>query len=71
MKVINVEGMHCDNCAKRIKKALSSLDNDVTVNLSKREVILNSDSVSNKDIKSCIEDLGYDVKKIRDVKELN
>ena len=69
MKIINVEGMHCDNCAKRIKKALESLDNvlDVTVNLSKKEVILNGD-VSNKEIKECIEDLDYEVKKIRDIK---
>ena len=72
MKVINVEGMHCDKCAKRIKEALLKLDNvsDVVVNLSKQEVIIKGDNILNKDIKSCLQDLDYEVKKIKEIKEI-
>ena len=72
MKVINVSGMHCDRCAKRVKEALLKLDkvDDVVVNLSKQEVIIKGDNILNKDIKSCLQDLDYEVKKIKEIKEI-
>ncbi len=72
MKVINVEGMHCEHCAKRVKEVLSKIDNvsKVVVNLSKHEVIIYGDDIDDKIIKKNIEDLDYQVKKIKEVKDI-
>ncbi len=64
-KTVKVEGMSCEHCANRVKKALRQLDmvQDVVVNLEKGEVIIMSEQeLDNNLIKEQIEDLGYIVK---------
>ena len=49
--LINVEGMHCGGCEKRIQNAVSDIV----------KVTLNKD-VDEKTIKEAIEDIGFEVK---------
>lgn len=63
-KVVNVEGMHCDHCVKKITEALESIEGvtKVKVNLSKKEAIITStEEIDDQIIKSKIEELGFSV----------
>lgn len=68
-KVIYIEGMSCAHCQKRVEEALKKQREvkDVKVDLKekKAEVILNS-NLSDNLLKKFIEDLGYEVIKIRE-----
>ena len=66
-KVIIVEGMNCGHCVKHVKEALEELDGvtNVDVNLnSKTAIIEASYDVNDENIKSAIDDAGYEVIKI-------
>ncbi len=63
-KVIYVEGMHCEHCAKKVENALSMLDGvtKVKVNLQAKEVIVTlKKSVTDEILKDAIEALDYQV----------
>lgn len=62
--IINVDGMHCQNCANRIQKVLSAYDENVCVDLDKKEVVITTDEEKDK-IKESIEDLGFTVTDMR------
>ena len=69
-KVIGVEGMHCDNCALRIKKALEELTDveKVNVDLKKKMVIVfNDNTVDELLLQKVIEDLGYTVTGMKEI----
>ena len=62
-----VDGMHCENCANRIKKVLSSFAEikDIDVNLDTKKVIITlNKEIDDNTIKNKIEDLGFEVKAI-------
>ena len=63
-KIINIEGMHCDHCAKKVENALTNLDNveKAKVNLKKKqaEITLSSD-IDNKIIEQAIEEIDFKV----------
>ncbi len=65
-KVLNVEGMSCMHCVKSVKSAVGSLPGvknvDVDLEGKKVSVEFASDKVKLDDIKTAIEDAGYDVK---------
>jgi len=66
-KIISIEGMQCNHCKMTVEKALSNIDgvNKVEVSLEeKRAVIETSKEVSDVDIKSVIEEAGFEVKNI-------
>lgn len=66
-KELLVDGMHCENCANRIKKVLSSIEEikDIDVNLDTKKVIITlNKEIDNIIIKNKIEDLGFEVKEI-------
>ncbi len=68
--IVGIEGMHCDNCAMKVDKALEELsDIDmVKVNLKKKNaVIYYSNSVDSLLIQKTIEDLGYTVTGIKEI----
>ena len=68
-KIIKVEGMHCESCAKRIKKALETKKEikKIKIDLKKKEVILTyTNSLDEQGIKNLIEDLGYQVTEIKE-----
>ncbi len=63
--VLNVEGMSCQHCENRVKKAVGALGgvSGVEVSLTDKKVTVEADSsvVTEKQIKEAIEEQGYDV----------
>jgi len=68
-KIVNIEGMSCEHCAKKIETALENLT-DVTkakVDLKKKCVIINYDSSLDEIlIQNTIESLGYTITGIKE-----
>lgn len=63
-KVINIEGMHCDHCVKRVTDALNSIEgvDKVKVNLAKKEAVITSEKeISDELINSKINELGFQI----------
>ena len=61
-KVINVDGMSCSHCAKKVENSLKEIDGvlKVSVNLDKKEVIITSKfEIDTSLLRKKIEDLGY------------
>ena len=61
-KIINVEGMHCEHCSARVKKAVETLGMKCDVDLSKGEVKVSGENLDEIKIKEAIENLGFIVK---------
>lgn len=69
-KKILVEGMSCGHCVNHVKEALSELKEVTSVDVSleaKTAVIQSSVDVKNEDIKSAIDDAGYEVAGIQEL----
>ena len=69
-KRISIEGMNCNHCVNHVKVALSELNGvlNVEVNLAaKYAVIETKDEIKDEDIKSAIDDAGYEVTEIQEV----
>jgi len=63
--IIQIDGMHCDHCAKSVQDGLSQIDSikGVKVDLNKKCVILSyKDSVDLKKVEQVIQDLGFTYK---------
>ena len=61
-QVINVDGMSCSHCAKKVENSLKEIDGvvKVSVNLDKKEVIITSKfEIDASLLRKKIEDLGY------------
>ena len=61
-QVINVDGMSCYHCAKKVENSLKEIDGvvKVSVNLDKKEVIITSKfEIDTNLLRKKIEDLGY------------
>lgn len=58
---LNVEGMHCSNCARRVENALNSKDGVwAKVNLEKKSVLVRSKSeLKSEDFSTLITNAGY------------
>ncbi len=70
-KLINISGMSCKNCARKIKLALESIPeiDKVKVNLTNNEAIIYyKTSVQDDEIKRKIEELEY---KVTGIKKIN
>ena len=66
-KIINVEGMGCQNCVKHVTEALEALDGvtKAEVSLEKNSALVTlSKDVTDEILKSAIDEAGYDVSKI-------
>ncbi len=64
--VITIDGMHCDNCVKRVEKALGGVYGVNTVSVSLKDNIAKlSGEVKEKELCEAIEELGFDVKEIK------
>lgn len=61
MKVIKVNGMHCENCVKRISEALEEKGLKFTVSLKDGTVSIDGCENCVKTAKEAIYDLGFDV----------
>lgn len=66
-KVLEIEGMHCENCQNRIETALNRLDGVVCkVNLKKKTATVSySTEVSDEKLTQIVEELGFQVRGIR------
>lgn len=65
--VVNIEGMCCEHCAKRVEGALSAVHGTVSadVKLKKNLAIMRSrEPLSEEEIKKAVEDAGYKVTSI-------
>ena len=60
--IVKVEGMRCEHCSARVEKALKAIGYGVEVDLAKGEVKVIADSIDAAEVKTAIEDLGFDVK---------
>ena len=61
-QVINVDGMSCSHCAKKVENSLKEIDGvlKVSVNLDKKEVIITSKfEIDTSLLRKKIETLGY------------
>lgn len=67
-KIIEIEGMSCGHCSKKVETALNNLKEVKSVNVSledkKAEVILKQE-VDNDLLKNIVEELGYEVVNIK------
>lgn len=60
--IINIDGMHCDNCAKRVEEKFKKIKGikSVKVNLENKNAILKcSNSFSLDQVNNIIEELGF------------
>ena len=62
--LLKVEGMMCQNCARHVKEAVLTLDcvKNVEVDLKKKKVLVEADSVNPTDIEAVITNAGYPAK---------
>ena len=64
-----VEGMHCEACASRVKKALETKKEikKIKVDLKTKQVLLSYiGSLEQQEIRNIVEDLGYQVIEMRE-----
>lgn len=67
-RVISIEGMHCDHCAKKVETTLKSINgvDKVKVNLSKQEAtIISKTEIDNQTIKDSLKDLDFKIINIK------
>ena len=65
--VINIEGMHCSHCTKRVEETLKNIDNIKSVKVSlenKSATIKYKGEINIEDIKKEIENIGFEFKGI-------
>lgn len=70
-KIINIEGMTCEHCAKKLETSLENLIDisKVKVNLQKKQAIINYDNTLDEIlITNTIEQLGYTVTGIKELR---
>lgn len=63
-KVVTIQGMMCNNCAKHVEDALKALGAEVKVNLEEKKAYLTNTSLTDEQIKLAIDQAGYDVTEI-------
>lgn len=61
-KLLKVEGMHCEHCSARVKKALEALGAKCDIDLKNGEVRVSGESLDDKTLKDTVETLGFIVK---------
>ena len=66
-KVMNIEGMRCENCNRRVQNALNSIEGvSAKVNGDKQQAIVKlGREVSDSELEKAVTSLGYIVTKVR------
>ncbi len=62
--IVNIDGMCCEHCAKRVQDKLSTVKNTVSVDVKLKKkiaVIRSREQLSEEEIKSLVTDAGYTV----------
>ena len=65
-KTVNIEGMMCKHCVKRVEDALKDLGINATVSLEDSNAIINDTAITDEQIIETITELGYEVTGIID-----
>lgn len=66
MKTIRIEGMHCSHCTARVENALKALGLEVKVDLGSGCATVDGGNIpSDNVLRETVEDLGFDVAKIK------
>ncbi len=63
-KIVSIDGMCCERCAKRVEDRLTTAKNAVSVDVKLKKkiaVIRSREEVSDEEIKTLITDAGYTV----------
>ena len=66
-KIINIEGMCCERCAKRVENALGAVSGVVSADVKLKKniaVIRSREEVSSEDLSKAITDAGFTVTSI-------
>lgn len=63
-KIVKIEGMMCEKCAKHAHDALSALGADVRVELSENKAYLSNTTLTDEQITLAIDQAGYTVVEI-------
>lgn len=68
-KIINIEGMHCDNCKNSIERSINKIEGAAaTVNLKKKQCTVAMDrEISDEELRIAVERLDF---KVLDIKEV-
>lgn len=67
--MVNIDGMHCSHCAKRVEEGLKSINNikSVKVNLEKKNATITyKGEINIEDIKKEIENMDFEFKGINE-----
>ena len=67
-KIISIDGMHCEHCAKKVETTFKSIEGvtKVNVNLSKKEAtIISKIELDNKTIEESFKDLDFKITNIK------
>lgn len=69
-KEIKIEGMSCAHCVMHVKNALMEVKGvkDVQVDLKEKLAVVEAQDADNEALKLAVEDAGYDVTEIKDIK---
>lgn len=59
--VLNIEGMHCEGCVKRVKEGLANVGIQAEVSLEEKTVDFEGDESLKAKVIEEIEDLGFEV----------
>ncbi len=62
--VLEIEGMSCEHCVKRVKEAIEKIDGviSVSVDLKEGKANVQGEVIDMQILKQAVEDAGYDVK---------
>ncbi len=63
-KIVSIDGMCCEHCAKRVEDKLSAAGNVVSVDVKLKKkiaVVRSREEVSDEEIKAIVTDAGYTV----------
>lgn len=63
-KIVSIEGMCCEHCAKRVEDKLATAKNVISVDVKLKKkiaVIRSREEVSDEEIKTLVTDAGYTV----------
>ena len=63
-KIVTIEGMMCEKCAKHAHDALSALGANVRVELNENKAYLTETTLTDEQITLAIDQAGYTVKEI-------
>lgn len=68
VKTIEIDGMSCMHCVKKVEEALKKVKDVKKVEVSleeKKAIVTMKQEIANEELKNTIEDLGYHVEKIK------